>query len=292
MHYQQNSRVAAAYIVASGLMFACMGACIKLVSPDVANEWIVFFRNLFGLVLLIPILSRFGIENLKTNIIHWHILRAVMGLGAMYCFFYSIAHIPLSNSVLLSYTTPLFAPIIAMFLLKEHLTPRLVIALVVGFVGVYFMINPKFSDFTSISLIALLSGFLAAVAMTCIRKMSKTEPTTRIVFYYATICTLLSAIPLFQAEAPPNLYSIQVLVVIGVLATLGQLALTQGYARASVAEVGPFTYLTVIFATLLGWVFWQEIPDAFAAVGFILVITAGSVALMQVGKRESEKVSS
>ncbi len=279
MHYQQNNNVAAAYILASGLLFACMGACIKLVSEEVSNEWVVFCRNFFGLVVLIPIISRYGIENLKTNILHWHLLRSLMGLGAMYCFFYSIAHIPLADSVLLSYTSPLFAPVIAIFLLGELITARLGVALIVGFTGVYFIINPDLQDFSTVSFIALLSGLLAAIAMTCIRRMARTESTTRIVFYYSVICAFLSSLPLYYADPIPNLYFIAVLAVIGMLATLGQLALTQGYSKASVAHVGPFVYSTVVFATFLGWLFWQEMPDMIASFGIILVITAGSVAL-------------
>jgi len=280
MHYQQNNNIAAAYIVTSGLLFACMGACIKLVSEDVSNEWVVFFRNFFGLLLIIPIVFSYGIENLKTNIIHWHLARSIMGLGAMYCFFYSIAHIPLADSVLLSYTSPLFAPIIAIFILGELITARLGVALIVGFIGVYFIINPDLEGFSAVSLVALLSGFLAAIAMTCIRRMARTESTTRIVFYYSVICALLSSLPLYYADPIPNLYSIAVLAVIGMLATLGQLALTQGYSKASVAHVGPFVYGTVVFATFLGWIFWQEMPDLFASFGIVLVITAGSVALV------------
>ena len=288
MHYEQNNKAAAAYIIAAGLLFASMGACIKLVADNASNEWIVFFRNFFGLVLLIPIISRYGLENLKTDVIHWHIARSLAGLGAMYCFFYSIAHIPLAESVLLSYTTPLFAPIIATFLLGELLTLRLMAAMFVGFSGVYFIVNPEFTTFSTVSLIALLSGFLAAIAMTCIRRMARSEPTTRIVFYYSVICATLSAIPLFFAEPLPSFYCIMVLSVIGALATLGQLALTQGYSKASVAVVGPFTYTTVVFAVLLGWLFWQEIPDWLTSVGIILVITAGSVALMH--NRQAEPV--
>ena len=279
MHYQQNNNIAAAYIIASGLLFACMGACIKLISDDVSNEWVVFCRSFFGLLLIIPIILSYGIDNLKTNIIHWHLARSVVGLGAMYCFFYSIAHIPLSDSVLLSYTSPLFAPIIAIFILGELITARLVGALIVGFIGVYFIISPDLETFTTIYLVALLSGFLAAIAMTCIRRMARTESTTRIVFYYSIICALLSSLPLYYADPIPNLYCIAVLAVIGVLATLGQLALTQGYSRANVAQVGPFVYATVVFATFLGWFFWQEIPDMIASFGIVLVITAGSVAL-------------
>jgi len=289
MHYQQNSRVAAAYIITSGLMFACMGACIKLVSQDVDTEWVVFCRNFFGLVLLIPLISRFGLDNLKTKIFRWHLARSVMGLSAMYCFFYAIAHISLADAVLLSYTTPLFAPIIAVFLLGEAVTIRLGFALLVGFAGVYFIINPELAGSSWISLVALLSGFLAAIAMTCIRRLARTEPTTRIVFYYSIICATLSVIPLIHAKPLPNLYCLVVLAVIGALAILGQLSLTQGYAKASVAQVGPFTYSSVLFATLLGWLFWQEAPDILAAFGIILVIAAGSVALTQSGKQRVEQ---
>ena len=279
MIYRQNPRLAAIYIVSSGFMFAIMGACIKLVSEDVSTEFIVFFRNLFGFMVLLPFLVKNGLSTLATQLPWWHLGRSLAGLAAMYCFFYSIAYIPLSESVLLSYTTPLFAPFMAYFLLKEKFSLRLLLAIVVGFVGVAFLLNPEFNQFSWVSLVALSAGMFAAMAMTAIRRMSKTEPASRILFYYGFICTSVSALPLLALDSFPDAHALMILVAVGAFATLGQFFLTRGYSTATAAQVGPFTYSTVLFATILGIVFWQEIPSMNTAIGIILVVIAGSFAL-------------
>lgn len=281
MLYTQNHRNAALFVILAGFMFACMGACIKLLSGELSNEVIVFFRNLFGLLVLIPVLFKYGLDNLKTGKIQFHLLRSLAGLAAMYTFFYGIRHIPLAESVLLSYTTPLFAPLIAYFWLKEKLTARLISIILVGFVGVVLIIQPDVDHLTLAALIALSSGFFAALAMATIRRMSDTEPTTRIVFYYGVICTSGSAIPLIFVDVWPDLSQFIILVLIGLFATAGQMSLTRGYGKASVAEVGPFMFSAVVFSTVLALVFWNEIPDYLSTTGIIIVIAAGSMVLMQ-----------
>ena len=267
-----------------------MGACIKSVSDELSTELIVFFRNFFGFLILLAFLLFTGnfrseknvISNLATEIPWWHIARSLLGLGAMYCFFYSIAHIPLAESVLLSYTTPLFAPFLAYLVLKERFSVQLFLAITLGFVGVIFLLNPEFKSFSWVSLIALCSGFFASAAMISIRKMSKTEPTTRIVFYYGLICTSVSAIPLLGVDQWPNINALLTMVAVGIFATLGQLSLTKGYSMAAVAHVGPFVYSTVVFATIIAWFFWQEVPTFFTGFGILLVVIGGSIALRQV----------
>ncbi len=287
MLYKQNVKLASAYIVLSGLMFAIMGACIKFISADMSTELVVFFRNFFGFLLLIPLIfvvkgdgkEKTLRQKLVTTVPLWHLARSLFGLAAMYCFFYSIAYIPLAESVLLSYTTPLFAPFMAYFLLKERVSSHLMLAILLGFVGVFFLLHPEFNAFSWVSFIALGAGLFASAAMTIIRKLSKTEPTTRIVFYYGLICTLLSSIPLLWVSQWPDIDSLMVLIAVGMFATAGQFFLTKGYSTAAVAQVGPFVYSTVVFASLIAWFVWSEVPTLYAAFGIVLVVIAGSIAL-------------
>src|SRR5690349_17761617 len=114
-------RRGALYAVASGACFAVMGAFIKLASRELSNEMVVFFRNLFGLCLLAPwLLLRSGVAGLRTQRLPGHLLRAAFGLTSMYCFFYGIAHLPLAEAMLLTYSMPLFIPFIAWIWLGER----------------------------------------------------------------------------------------------------------------------------------------------------------------------------
>lgn len=284
MLYTQNHRNAALFVILAGFMFACMGGLIKLLSKELSNEIIVFFRNAFGLLVLLPVLYRQGLGHLKTDKLYFHFLRSLVGLTAMYTFFFGIRHIPLAESVLLSYTTPLFAPLIAYVWLKEKLTWPLVSIILIGFVGVILIIQPDFNHISWQALVALSSGFFAATAMTTIRRMSDTEPTTRILFYYGVICTSISAIPLIYVDVWPDLTQFGLLLLVGLLASIGQFSITRGYSMASVASVGPFMFSTVVFSTIIALVFWGEVPNFLSATGIIMVIATGSVVLSQ-GKK-------
>ncbi len=274
-------RKSAYFVLVSSFAFASMAALIKWVSVDVPHEMTVFFRNFFGLVALTPLLFRENFE-IRTRNFSWHLSRAVFGLTAMYCFFFALGRMPLADAVLLNYTAPIFTPIIAMFMLKEEVPHQVRWAIGIGFVGVVLILRPGHDLFTPVALVGLASGIFAAFAMTTIRRMSSTEPTVRIVFYFALAGTLGSAIPLYWSWQSVDLSLVFPLTAIGVLATVGQLFLTKAYSLAPAARVGSITYTTVVFAALYGWIFWSEAPDWFTALGALLVFAGGMLAIGRV----------
>ncbi|MDJ0889765.1 MAG: DMT family transporter [Gammaproteobacteria bacterium] len=267
--------LAALLAVAAELMFASMGATIKVLSEQLPSASVVFFRNLLGLALVLPWLLKSGTRSLGTDHPRLHILRGLAGLGAMYCFFHAIAHMPLAEAMLLKVSAPLFIPIIALLWLAEYVPNKVRWAIGVGFLGVALILRPGFAEVSPVALIALLGAVLAGLAKVTIRRLSATEPTTRIVFYFALIGTMVSALPLawHWVTPPPTAWGL--LVAVGVFATAGQLLMTRAYALAPAAQVGPFTYSSVIFATAYGWLFWGELMDLVTAVGATLVVIAG-----------------
>jgi drug/metabolite transporter (DMT)-like permease len=284
---QYNPRLAALMITMAGVMFASMSACIKVISNDVPLEMVVFFRNVFGLLFLLVLLARAGNMRYQTQVFHLHFLRSIAGLAAMYAFFFAISVIHLSNAVLLSYTTPIFAPIIAAIWLKERFTLRLRIAITLGFFGIILIIQPGTASVSWGAVIGLMSGFSAAIAMVAIRRMSRTEPPMRVVFYYSVICTLVSTIPLTWSWQMPNLDQMMWVVAVGIFATSGQVFLTRGYSYATAAEVGPFVYTAVIAATVYGLIFWQESPNVLSIIGICTVIYACIIAMKSSTKNSS-----
>jgi drug/metabolite transporter (DMT)-like permease len=268
----------AALAVAAELLFASMGAAIKVVSETLPNESVVFFRNAFGLLVLLPLLVRGGLPGLRTSVLPLHLLRAGAGLGAMYCFFYAIANIPLAEAVLLKMTAPLFLPLIAFLWLRERMPAGVGIAVAIGFAGVALILQPGFSEVSTVAWVALLGGALAALAKATVRRLGATEPGPRIVFYFAVIATAASAVPAAAIWVTPAPEAWAWLLAIGMLATGGQLLMTRAYALAPASRVGPYTYASVLFATAYGWLFWGEILDILTAAGAALVIAAGVLA--------------
>lgn len=255
-----------------------MGAVIKTLAQEMPNETLVFFRNFFGLIVLIPFLFGRGRAWLKSEVLHLHLVRAIAGLSAMYCFFYAVEHIKLADAMLLKFTVPVFLPLVAFFWLSERFHRHAVVALILGFAGVVLILKPG-GDMNWVLLVALAGSFFAAVAKTAVRRLSRTEPAFRVVFYFALIGVCISAVPLIWAWQSPSTVQWALLLTLGPLGTLGQLCMTRGYSAAPASEVGLFTFSAVLFGAGYGWLFWGELWDWLSLVGAFLVGTAGATML-------------
>jgi drug/metabolite transporter (DMT)-like permease len=263
--------------VGAGLGFALMGAFIKTASQSLPNEMVVFLRNLFGLLIL-TLWLRPRARDLHTRRLGGHVLRAAFGLTAMYCFFFALARLHLAEAMLLNYSTPLFIPLIAWAWLGERPPGAVWLAVAVGFAGVALILKPGFGLLTWAGLVGLLAGLFAALAMTNIRRISETEPVSRIVLYFALLGTAVSALPLPWAWQTPSWHDAGLMLGAGLFATLGQLWLTRAYSLAPAARVGSLVYSAVVFAALLGWLLWDERPDLLSVLGMLLVVAAGMLA--------------
>jgi drug/metabolite transporter (DMT)-like permease len=271
---QHRLLAGALFIVAAELMFACMGATIRHLSAELNNGMLVFARNLVGLAFVAVMATAPGWRELRTSVPHLHLLRGTAGLGAMYCFFYAIAHMPLANAMLLKLTAPLFMPLVALFWLGERFTWHVVLALGVGFAGVTLILLPDFAEMAPVAMIALSGGALAAIAKVTVRRLSATEPPTRTVFYFAAIGTLASLFPLAWLWQMPSEQALLWLLALGAFATAGQLMLTRGMGCAPAARLGPFTFFSVVFGAVLGWVFFEEMLGWPIIVGTLLVLAS------------------
>jgi drug/metabolite transporter (DMT)-like permease len=276
---RNDLRRAAVYMIGAALLFAAMGAGVKAASRELPNSMVVFFRNAVGFVTLLPWLLRGGLANLRTRHLGEHLVRGVAGLLAMVCFFYSIAHLRLADAMLLNQSVPLFLPFVESVWLREPLPERIFGPILVGFLGLVLILKPGTGLFEPAALVGALSAVFAAVAQVGIRRLTRTEPTTRIVFYFAVIASLLSGLPLARTWVTPSPRLWAVLLVLGTLATFGQLCLTRAYAHAPAAQVGPFIYAGPVFASVLDWLLWGTLPDRVWVVGAVLVAGAAVLAL-------------
>jgi len=279
MRYQQNVVQGALFILLSELMFASMGAAVKAASQlGLPNEMLVFMRNLMGLFIITPLLLRYGAAELRTSVYPLHLLRAVLGVSAMYSFFFVLGNLALADGMLLKMTAPIFMPIIALLWLGERVGRLAILAVPIGFVGVGLVLKPD-GDMNWVVLVGVLGGALAAFAKVTVRRLGRSEPTTRIVFYLALNATLISAFPLVWAWQTPNLQQWALLGLMGAMGTAGQLLLTRGYAVAAAARVSPFTYFAVVFGAAYGYLLWGEVLDWLFVLGASLIAVAGVIAV-------------
>ena len=276
--YKDQPVAGALCVLSASLTFAVLGAVVKVVSQSLTTEMVVFFRNFCSLFFILPwICYSRPPGGVRTSYFSLHLLRSMAGLGGMYCFFYVIARLQLSESFLLMSTAPLFIPIIAYLWIHEPVERKVRGAIAIGFIGIILILKPGAGVFRAIAFIGLGAGLLGALAMVSIRRMSSSEPTIRIVFYFTVFSTLISAMPLVWLWQSPKGEIWWLLVFMGLLAAVGQFLLTKGYSLAPAAKVGPFSYSNVVFATFLGWILWGEGLDFLTWVGACLVCLAGIV---------------
>ncbi len=268
----------AALLALSALLFALMGLGIREVSSGVNNESVVFWRNLVGVLFFLPLLLK-GVRPLKTARLKSHLGRTLFGLAAMYCFFNAIAHLPLADAMLFTYSAPVFTPLIAWWWLKEPLSKRMLLTTGIGLIGVLLVAKPSAALLDSHALIGLAASILAAFAFVSIREMSDTEPAFRIVFYFSLFSALISAIPLTWAWQPLTQAQLGLLLVIGLLATASQIIMSKAYSLAPPGQIGPFAYLAIVFAGLIAWLRWGEVPDLTSLLGAALIFSSSLLSI-------------
>lgn len=271
-------------ILGSELFLVLSGMVIKQISGDLPTEVIVFFRNAFGLVLLIPWFLKHGNQAIRTQLLRYHFMRAAVGVSAMSCLYYAWGHLPLAQAALLKQTSPFFVPFFAFWWLNERINRYAIYAILIGFVGVYIVLNPHGSDFNLAVLVAVLGAMLGALAKVTVRRMVLSESPQRIVFYFALFSTMLAAVPAAIVWVMPNWQQFIWLLVLAMTSTAAQLMLSKGYAYAPAGQLGPFTYGSILFATLFGWWIWDESVAIHTWLGVILIVVAGFVAMQSRAK--------
>ncbi|MDE2195660.1 MAG: DMT family transporter [Gammaproteobacteria bacterium] len=276
---RNHPAVGALYIIGAALAFSTMGALVRALSGRMPGEVMVFWRSLFSLVFLLPWLLRLSLQHLGSRHLHLHVIRATSGLLSMYCLFYALGHLHIAEAMLLNQTATLFVPFIAYLWLREYVPVKVRWAIFIGFMGVVMVLHPGDGIISWPALIGLASGLAAACSVVTIRRSVRTEPPTRIVFYFSLFGTLGSAIPLIWTWQTPSHHDFPLLMLIGALATTGQLLMTRAYALAPAAQIGPFTYSSILFGALYGWFIWSEAPGVWFWSGALFIIAGGVVAL-------------
>ncbi len=267
------------FLACSAFLFAVMGVVIREVSAEVNNETVVFFRNLVGALIFIPLIIKNRRGFLKTERIRLHLFRTLSGLTAMYCFFYLIATLKLTDAMLFNYSAPIYIPLIAWFWLSEPLSKKQYYSVTIGFIGVVMILKPTQGLLNINSLAGLAAGSLAACAFLSVQQLGKTESPLLTVFYFSFFSTLISSIPMLWAFQAVSNDQLLLLATVGVLATLSQFCLTKAYSLAPASQISPIQYLSIIFAGIFGWVLWAEIPDVWSYAGAAFIVGAALLTL-------------
>jgi len=263
-------------MAASAILFGFMAITLRLSVAHVSAFEAAFFRSLFGLVFSLPLLFGPGLALLRTDKIQLHAMRASFGAVAMLTGFWALAHLPLAEAVSISYSTPLFVTIGAVLVLGERVRLRRWSAVIAGFLGVLVIMRPGAQQFSFDMLVALAGAAAAAGSYISIKFMSRTEQANAVVIYMNLIITPLTLIPALWFWTWPDAtgWFWLVLVLTGLLGTLGQLCMTRAYHAGEVSALIPINFIQLPVVVICAYFLFDQRLDAATAIGAGLIVSA------------------
>ena len=273
-----SPRTAVAWMLFASFSFGSMNALVKWTSAEV-DVWTTIFIRSIVIALAIYTIARIGSVDLVVHDRKNMAFRCSTGLVAMILYFSALGLIPIGQAVTLQYTNPLFVALLSGFFLSERVHPQIWALAMISFLGIILIVSPDLRTVEKDALLALGSGFFAGVAYLYVRKLRATEEALSIVFWFAAFSVMVSAIPAIPrlAHIISDPILMLALVGIGLGAGAGQVGLTYAFHRANAAWVSAFSYLTVIVATVYGYLLFDEILDTRDVIGGLLIICSGII---------------
>lgn len=264
-----------------------MSAGLKIVSDRYPTGQLVFFRSSFAMIPLLLWLAWQGdlINAVRTKNVTGHFLRGFTGTCSMALGFAALAYLPLHDAIAIGYASPLIVVVLAALILKETVRTYRWTAVAIGFVGVLIMLspylNPKiFSGAmgagpTIGAFLAIMGALCSAAATIQVRRLTSSEKTGAIVFYFFLLSSGLALCTSFFGWRLPPLGDFLLFVLIGILGGIGQILVTQSYRFADTSIIVPFEYTTMIWAILFSWLMFGDLPEQTVVIGGIIVAVSG-----------------
>lgn len=267
------------YILCAAFCFALMNVFVRL-SGDLPSLQKAFFRNLVALIFALIIIRKDKIKiEWKKGDGKYLFLRALFGTLGVFCNFYAVDHLVLSDASMLNKMSPFFAIVFSYFILKERINLIQLSSVVVALIGCMFIVKPSFSNIDLIpALIGLSGGLCAGIAYTMVRILGKQGVKGPLVVFIFSTFSCLASVPymLFHYKAMSGIQVVYLLLA-GLAAAGGQFGITAAYFHAPAKEISIYDYSRVIFAAIFGFFLFNQVPDAFSFLGYVLICSMAVV---------------
>jgi len=272
------------YMILSAFGFSLMAVCVKFASGQgIPVLEIVAARALVSLFLSYVDVKRKGISLLGHKK-HLLLSRGMVGALALMCVYYAITHLPLAEATVLQYLHPMFTAVLALIFLKERIQASTLLSVVFSFIGLLLVARPEIifgmsqSNFSLLAIgAAVLGAFGSAVAYVLVRKLNETEDASVIIFYFPMVALPISLGLLGSDFVMPSGWAWLTLLLVGIFTQIGQIGLTKAMKTETASKATAFSYLQVVFAVLLGWIIFGEIPDLWVLLGGGLILLGAIV---------------
>jgi drug/metabolite transporter (DMT)-like permease len=283
-----NALLGIALKIASTIAFIAMSTQIKLVGDGYPLGQVVFFRAFFALVPLLLWLSWHGelVEVVRTSKPSRHLRRCIAGTCGMFSGFAGLTLLPLPDATAIGYAAPLITTALAALILKEKVRASRWSAVAIGFIGMMIMLSPHLSGpdgfgemkpGPALGALASLGGAaFAAIASIEVRKLARLEERTgAIVFYFSIVTSAAGFLTVFLGWKMPTTPDLLIMIGSGIMGGVGQILLTASFKHADASVIAPFDYMSLIWALLIGWFLFGQVPESRVLIGAGIVVGAG-----------------
>ena len=271
-----SPRIAVMWMIFGSVCFGTMNALVKWTAFH-ADVWMIIMVRSAVIALAVAIFAASRGLSLKVSDKRKMLLRCVVGLTAMILYFTALGRIPIGQAVTLQYTAPLFVALLSGRVIRERVEPMVALLVGCAFAGIVLIVSPDLSSIDSDALLALGSGFFAAMAYMYVRELRNTDSASSVVFWFAAFSVVGSIFQALPDVAGLEWKTVAALIGIGIGAGGGQVGITMAYHRANAAWVSAFSYLTVIVATFYGFTLFNETLGASDWLGGLLIVGSGIV---------------
>ena len=278
------SVLAVLFMILSGFFATTMHCLIRFATEDHHPFEVAFFRTIFVLIIFLPLVARNGITSLKSNNVKLQTFRAIVGSVAMLCMFYGLSITELAKATALMFTVPIFATILAILFLKEIVGIRRWIAMLVGFAGALIVLRPDI-ELGFGPLLILCASLMWSSSMLMAKTLTKTDTISSITFWQAAGLIPATFILAIQVWEWPSLSQLFMFLMIAIAGTLVHWFLNEALKRAEISALLPLDYLRLIWSVSMGFIFFNELPQAGLWFGAALILGASTY----IGIRQTQK---
>lgn len=282
----QTGLARGALLVSAGSIgLVLMAALVKFLGGRLPPFEILFFRSFVGLLLVLWVFRHDLMEPLRTKRPGAHLFRGIVGAGGNACFFWTITHMLLADSLALQFSRPLWMIPLAMCFLSEMVGFRRAAVACIGFCGILLYARPFTEGYDPNALVGALGGLFAALVVVAIKNLQKTESTRVIMFYYAFWNAFFALIPAIYTWVTPTFYEIILLTLVGIMGIGGQALITHGLGMGDATALVPLDYLRIVYAAVLGYLLFGEIPGVYSFAGMALIMVTSLYLVMSERRR-------
>ena len=268
-----NNKLAIFLIITSVFFGTVMLSFLKIAQEDVNVYVAGFFRFFLGLVIILPYIIKKKDAVLKTTHLKQHFLRAILGLPAMLLYFSALVLLPIEKLTAISFVVPLIVTILAVFFLGEKIYIYRTLALILGFSGMLVIIRPGFVDISIGVYMVLFSALLWSVNIIITKKISKDDSAITILAYQSIFMSLLSFFIVLFFWEMPSIKTFIYLILAAMCGTVLHLTLNHAFKLVDVSMTQPYSFLNLVFASIIGYFVFDEIPDLYTWIGAIIIFT-------------------